>query len=549
MNKTFIEKTAVICSVLMLLFSGCNVQVNDKAVSLDEAVSRYEAASSDTAEAMEQYSPGYAENWPGSVEVTEEFNPEYDVFTNWSHLETHEEISEIYTRLGDGPITELTPSDSYGLLLPYMGERQYTADGSDAADCSGFVTAKGMIVTDPIFSNIYPVFFNAPEIYGGEGRFLNYYAAIGRFPQLPDKGSYVLVSSDGSFYEDGFEDIFPCEAGVVAIVSREKNHAVCYADKGTVVFDTRDFEIIDKLEGLDADFYNIREGYMTVRSDSGAFYMDFKGELLKSPQGNELYFESASPFSGGYARICQDGKVGYVDKNGYTAIKPQYKDGGSFNPKLGLCLVETEDKQCLVIDSTGSAVSNLGSGIYPLEIIETDTGLYSVRSRDKRDLYFDSSFRQVPNDKFSTTQSGGGITITVDGEEIFLDGAESVQYCPYPGYFAVRLKDSYVSALMDKDGNIIISDFQDDWSFVRDIVTGEGYCIIGSISERGGQIVFNTKAIPAKGGSEIDNAAARFWPPVNGYLFCTDSQYSGWKNKDNEWIFRISLNSLLDGDN
>lgn len=544
----------------MLLLSGCNVLTNsaDKAFSSDGDMGSFEAVSASTIEIMEDYSPGSAKSWSGQAEAAEEFKPEYSVFTDWSRLETNEEISEIYTRLSSGPLTEFTTSDSYGFLLPYLGEKQYTAEGSNAADYSqyGFITADGMIVTDPIFGSIYPVYYYTPELYSDEGRFLNYYAATGRFSEMPDKGSSMLVSSDGSFYREGFEEIVPCDAGAVGIIDREKNYAVCYAEDGTVVFDTREFEIIDNLDGLVIEFYNIREGYMTAHSDSAAFNIDFNGEILKSPDGDELYFESISPFFGGYAQIYLDNKVGYIDKNGYMAIAPQYKDGGSFNPKLGLCIVETDDEQCLVIDSTGSVISNLGQGIYPLEIFETDTGLYYVSSnKDKgENIYFNDKFQQISreksNDKFLTRVHDGGITITVGGEEIFLAGAGSVQYCPYPGYFAVTLTDSYVSALMDKESKIVTMSLDNDWSFVTDIVTGEGCCLIGGSSERGGQIVFNTKGLQASGGVEIDNlATTRFWPPINGYFFCTDSRYSGWKNTDNEWIFRISLNKLLDADN
>ena len=109
-----------------------------------------------------------------------------------------------YTRLSEGPLPELLPSEDYGAIYPYIGSELYSTEYDFSAGyLYGMVDENGRILTDPVYTNAallsdYGVYRSSPfwllervgEVYTNEYG----YETADRF--------YALASLDGSFVTD-----------------------------------------------------------------------------------------------------------------------------------------------------------------------------------------------------------------------------------------------------------------------------------------------------------------------------------------------------------
>ena len=149
-----------------------------------------------------------------------------NVVTSRERLTDYVAFDFIYTRAQDELISQLKPSNNYGRLLPFAG---------------GLVTEKGEIVLDPVCS------FVATAAYESASglKYLDIYILEN------GEGMLAACAADGSWCT-GFEytGILPMELGVLCIEDDEANLAVCYAEDGSVVFDTADF----------GELYNLQPG-------------------------------------------------------------------------------------------------------------------------------------------------------------------------------------------------------------------------------------------------------------------------------------------------
>ena len=75
-----------------------------------------------------------------------------DVYVDWSSLEPYAPEEPIYTRSSDSVITELVPSDNYGPLIPFLGDK---LGGTDLGSRYGLITLSGEIVLDPVLSSVW----------------------------------------------------------------------------------------------------------------------------------------------------------------------------------------------------------------------------------------------------------------------------------------------------------------------------------------------------------------------------------------------------------
>ena len=77
----------------------------------------------------------------------------WNVLTDYSGLTPYTPKFTKHTRLHDGPLPELIPSNDYGTLLPYASAT-IMPNGSLRESKYGLVTIDGVVVTDLIFDQI-----------------------------------------------------------------------------------------------------------------------------------------------------------------------------------------------------------------------------------------------------------------------------------------------------------------------------------------------------------------------------------------------------------
>ena len=77
----------------------------------------------------------------------------WDVQVDFDILTPFVPMHSLHTRLHDGAMPELVPSDDYGMLLPYSNALVFD-DGSLRTAMYGFVTVDGVVVTDLIYDGI-----------------------------------------------------------------------------------------------------------------------------------------------------------------------------------------------------------------------------------------------------------------------------------------------------------------------------------------------------------------------------------------------------------
>lgn len=481
-------------------------------------------------------------------------DPESSVFeADWNRLaEGPQPVEEIYTRLYSGPLTEFTPGQEYQLLLPYMGPRRYTPSGDLVDGAYGLVTADGMIVTDPIYSYIDPILYEAAN---QETRtFLGFYALYTSISPENTKEAVqqiTLIPKDGTFSVT-CEEYIATPYGVIAMIDRAKCQAIWYNIDGDVILDTTSIPVIS--QGPPEAIYNLAhlaDGYAPYFDWDGTyFFIDLKGNILSSPNGEVLSFDYAAPFDGGIAPIYVQDQLGYLDKNGHVIIPPQYKDGNTFFTKSGLTLVETMEHAYVVIDTTGTIVKTL-EGSFPSVHLESLQGFYMLRQTNGDILYLDENLdpvlfgqRSLKNNGFCLyyTQADG-ISIPIADRELFIADAKTPVDPPYQGYYLVRDQNLRLS-IHDSKGKPIASSFGADLKLREDVVTGALYYETGKTIQLGIHMMYDTVLTGLTEQDIVITNASPYLPPMDGYFYCADDRSVGYKNNENEWVFRIAISNV-----
>lgn len=129
---------------------------------------------------------------------------ELRVHTDWSALgEREEPLPTVGTRWYEGYTGALIPRDDYGTLIPYAGLRLMD-DWPAAVGCLyGLMTRDGVVVTDPVYSNVYH-----PGYLGADGGWYTQpLLVLSRGdPSLGEEtwnpARYAVAAADGSWCTD-----------------------------------------------------------------------------------------------------------------------------------------------------------------------------------------------------------------------------------------------------------------------------------------------------------------------------------------------------------
>lgn len=147
--------------------------------------------------------PSKTDQTPPATEETEKVEQAnagaYHVPVDWSQLAQEQEALEPVGEQWYDPLPEdLQPSDDYGPLMPYAGQRLYDDWPSQTGCLYGLMTEDGVAVTAPTYSSIERPSYNVPEalplilLRRGEPGEDDYSV----------KGFYAVAALDGSWCTD-----------------------------------------------------------------------------------------------------------------------------------------------------------------------------------------------------------------------------------------------------------------------------------------------------------------------------------------------------------
>ena len=240
-----------------------------------------------------------------------------------------------YTRLSEGPLDHLEPTDSPTRIFPFPGNLLIDAYGglyiTEDRFNYGIIDETGCILADPVYSYVY-------LLTGEDTREalpywilerVSYKTVVEEDYEYTDTDTLCAFASiDGTFVSDCvYEVITAYEDRILAFYPTEEEQPLrfdVYDLDHELLFSSHSLSFRDKLgggpylytyaEGLYTVAFESRtyapEGYYTV--EYSHYYMDEDGDLVLGP-----YYDP-SPFSHGKAavRLTEDSNYVFIDKNG-----------------------------------------------------------------------------------------------------------------------------------------------------------------------------------------------------------------------------------------
>ena len=173
----------------------------------------------------------------------------------------------------------------------------------------------------------------------------------------PLEGKYGLVRTDGTLAVPvEYQSVLWAIGGIAAVSDGQS----CYLyDIATATILGGAYEAVGEYA----------QGFIPVKQNGLWGYLSpVTGQLL----GGGCTWESALPFSEGYAGVSADGQYGFIDLNGETAVALQYNGVAPFSEGLaGVCIgkkwgfINTEGKQ--IIKQAYAEVGAFASGACPVK--------------------------------------------------------------------------------------------------------------------------------------------------------------------------------------
>ena len=286
-----------------------------------------------------------------------------------------------YTRLSEGPLPELLPSEDYGAIYPYIGSELYSTEYDFSAGyLYGMVDENGRILTDPVYTNAallsdYGVYRSSPfwllervgEVYTDEYG----YETADSF--------YALASLDGSFVTDCiYSGVTGC--GDVALATRRVNGEVVleiFDTSGNLIFSSLEHPLERPLspyaygfgysDGIlqlyaetgEYDSYESWNGETEYYPIYGYYFADMNGHLLSGP------YQSAGSLSGGYSAVeLSNGNYTYIGREPCYLTDTEFLYAGDFIDGY-VCVDFADDGEgpYCIVDTDGEIINEL-EGMY-----------------------------------------------------------------------------------------------------------------------------------------------------------------------------------------
>ncbi len=467
------------------------------------------------------------------------------VKTDYSKLTTYQPLQEKYTRLSKETMQELKPSTNYGKLLPYVGETLYGTGGYNAFSVYGLTTDGAVIVTDPIYAHVYQ------GSYYDYGTLKNNYVPAYDLEKLTDKIDksnlqdnvrHAVCALDGSWVTK-FDYMSTHFADKVFIGVRDygNNDADIYDYSGKLLYNTKSlgcYRDIPPQSGYSFDS-GYGDGLIGIPLSTG------KTVYIDALTGAETYtdFKQGEAFFGGFARVTENGLVGFIDKNFKLVIKPQFLSADFF--KAGRDVVQLPDKSYAVIDGSGKILFK------SMNVISRwDNNTYSVNNADNSVQYYSSDFTEITAGAMPLIPLyNGWFYYKTDTGTVLLNGKEKYRFdgnidinsvtAGFVSYY-VSEKDNWSQGLKTMSGKDIIPLTKNENITV---VTGEKADDVFIItSQYTSSSIDQTFSIMTKEGKTIlsGKGYASYNDQFNLFEL-NDEQSYGYLNLNGSYVFRISL--------
>jgi hypothetical protein len=469
------------------------------------------------------------------------------VKTDYSGLTPFKPPEEKYTRLSDGPMPALTPSDSYGRLLPYAGEALFADSGYNSFNLYGLVTDDARIVTDPVYTRVYQAGYYdyANYTYKGVPAY-----DLEKLTDAIDKENpwnsirHAAAALDGSWVTPFDYTGVNCTDTVI----------ICIRD-----YNTNDVDVLDYSGRL---LYNSKTlgCYNDLPPQSSYAFQGGYGEgLIALPlsSGKTVYIDAITgaetmtdyvqgeAFFNGFARVhAKDGGlVGFINKNFELVIKPQFLFADYFIG--GQSVAQYEDGAYAVIDVTGAV---LFKNTYMISRYDKDT--YGVADVNNNTRYYDTAFKEIASDGGQLTPlydgwfyytTNRGCVLMKNGEKYTLDGVKQ------PGAVTNGLvsyydsgKDSWSEGVKTLDGKTVVPLTENASSnIVADKATGDVYIIVSYYGKDAASQTFTI--LTADGETVLSGEGYAIFDENNNLFQVNGTQSFGYADTDGNYIFRISL--------
>jgi len=431
-----------------------------------------------------------AELPPPAPEQTPTIPPEIiiDVQTNFDVLTTFEPLHLLHTRLHEGAMPELVPSNDYGMLLPYSNAT-VSEDGSLHPVKFGFVTIDGVIVTDLIYDSVERADFlhgwyvkTTNEMYPAYSLYVNTHDPANR-PENHDSIRFAACALDGSWITpfDYTRIIF---TGDVIILYRDE----VFLDIDVIDYSGKHlYNMLDLSWTANASndpwsftyMEVISDRYAHVRINSNTFaFID-----LLTGNARSTRFTAADPFIEGHAPVSIGIRNTYyviwglINTDFQVVIQPTYYNLPYFIH--GKAIVERRDRSQYVINTKGENLFNVPDGYWLAHSYEGPTFIITREFETNRHpTYLSSEFEEIkPSegslfDRFDflqylgngwyTTRNENATLLFNDNEEHYFHDYIYINY--FDGEFLVYMKwytDGHghmysIYGVMTPEGNDII---------------------------------------------------------------------------------------------
>lgn len=304
------------------------------------------------------------------------------VKTDYSAYSTYTGMEPLYTRLSEDFISDLRPSDDYGMLYPFAGSTltQSTAAGYayTVGYLYGMIDNSGRIVVDPVYSEITLLVDQTESVEmplwllsrtdKEEGDELSW-----------GSSTYALASLDGSFVTDCIYDfVFGYGTHAIAVQEGAEEFRFDLFDlDGNLILASETLPFRDELSGAWRIGYG--EELLTVALQAGVdengyeicsyYFADLEGNLVLGP------YQEAEPFSDGLALVWDEAERSYafIDHSG-SVVCGGYSYADHFRNGTAVVTDEATGRN-QVIDATGAVLIDTVLDVYYIE--RRDSGYWA----------------------------------------------------------------------------------------------------------------------------------------------------------------------------
>ena len=490
-------------------------------------------------------------------------------------LETIEREAQgtLYTRKSEDTIPNLTASDDYGAIYPFIGSVLYSSEESGYSGVSGYLygmmDGMGCIIADPTYASVK---YASAYDYNSDSYVYAPYWLLGRCEKNPNSEydddrylwRYTIASVDGSYVsaqDYGYYQVGPF--GLMLADAYGADSFIILGEGGKVIFDSDQMPWKDRICEETVGSISYSEDLFIICLSDGYYYMDLQGNLVLGPYGYAEGFHQGRAA----ASASAEERCGVIDSEGRWIIASgTYDSIGDFGA-CGLASAYLWDEDAMtveLIDLEGHVLKSL-SGEYSLTVQDNGYEIDNYdESKETAEIYdAEGNLLKTLDIGTETTvydtnliysQNGDQMTVKnlLTGAELTLDDAENL------GIYGVFKAGSEE---MDTDNRLLqISNYASDYytdvydpNTLEKLLDHSQFVSLGEDPFTGQCWLYRTVAdnkvevykVTFDGAASLEQLCSRSFrdtPAIyNQLMMVTDDQSCTWMDLQGNVIFKYSL--------